>query len=148
MHAWLLAAMALATGALVPVQIALNAALGRSIGSPLATTTLVFLLGVAISAGGLLVTRTGMPSLATIAAAPPWTYLGSLLAVIYLLAVVYLAPRLGVGLTTMLILVGQLVAAMLIDHFALFGALQHAFNGARALGLALMIGGVLLIKLY
>ena len=59
-----------------------------------------------------------------------------------------LAPRLGVGLTTCLILVGQLITALAIDHFGAFGAPQQAINLWRLGGLALMVAGVVVVKTH
>jgi transporter family-2 protein len=55
---------------------------------------------------------------------------------------------LGVGLTTCLILVGQLVAALAIDHFGAFGSPHQAMNVWRVAGLGLMVGGVVLVKTH
>ncbi len=57
-------------------------------------------------------------------------------------------PRLGVGLTTALILVGQLFTALLLDHFGAFNNPPHSLNFWRMVGLALMIGGFALIKTH
>jgi transporter family-2 protein len=50
--------------------------------------------------------------------------------------------------TTGFILVGQIVAAMLLDHFGLFQNPEHLLNGWRTIGALLMIAGVVLIKTH
>jgi transporter family-2 protein len=42
----------------------------------------------------------------------------------------------------------NLLASLAIDHFGLFRMEQHAMNPWRALGAALMIGGVTLIAKF
>ena len=54
----------------------------------------------------------------------------------------YAAPRLGLSRTIVVAVAAQLLAALLIDHFALFGAPQRSFDTGRALGFSLTLAGV------
>jgi bacterial/archaeal transporter family-2 protein len=142
---WLLGIFA---GILVPIQTALNAQLGRTAGHPITTTLIVFIVGVVACLIALLAIRPATPQLATFAQVPLWAWGGGMIAMVYVVLLVTLAPKLGVGLTTALVLVGQLLAALAIDHFGVLGNPQHSLNSMRLLGVALMIGGVVLIKRY
>jgi len=51
-----------------------------------------------------------------------------------------------VGNAVFFVLLGQLVAAAVIDHFGLMGALPFALTPRRALGIAVMALGVWLAK--
>lgn len=55
------------------------------------------------------------------------------------------APRLGLGRTLVITVAAQLAAALLIDQFGFFGAVQRGFDVSRAAGLALTVAGVWLI---
>ena len=44
-----------------------------------------------------------------------------------------------------LIIAGQLVAGVLIDHFGWVGFAVHSINAWRVLGIALIMGGVWLV---
>ena len=90
--------------------------------------------------------RPPLPSLNALAAAPKTIWIGGLIATVYILAIVILTPKLGVGLTTSLILVGQLITAIALDHFGVFGTPQHQITLWRVAGLAMMIAGVITIK--
>jgi transporter family-2 protein len=94
------------------------------------------------------VVRPALPSAGAFAAAPRTVWFGGVMAAIYLVSVVSLAPRLGVGLTTCLILVGQLITALAIDHFGAFGSPHQAMNLWRLGGLALMVAGVVVVKTH
>ncbi|MDE2579825.1 MAG: DMT family transporter [Hyphomicrobiales bacterium] len=142
---WTLGVLA---GVLIPVQTALNAQLGRTAGHPLLTTLVVFIVGGVACALGLAVVRPFLPDLAAWRAAPPVAWGGGIIAMAYVVLLVFLAPRIGVGLTTALVLVGQLAAALALDHFGALGNPVHALNLARALGFVLMVAGVALIKIY
>ncbi|MND03318.1 hypothetical protein D3C83_230870 [compost metagenome] len=44
------------------------------------------------------------------------------------------------------VIVGQLAAALVIDHFGLFGAEVIPISAARVAGVLLLVGGVALIR--
>jgi len=57
----------------------------------------------------------------------------------------YTAPRLGLAKSLTIMVAAQLLAALLFDHFGLFGASVRSLNVSRLGGLALMIVGVWLV---
>ena len=57
----------------------------------------------------------------------------------------YTAPRLGLAKSLTIMVAAQLLAALLFDHFGLFGASVRTLNVSRIGGLALMILGVWLV---
>lgn len=137
---------ALVTGLLIPLQLAFNAQLARGIGNPL-SAALIVAIAMCMALGVLtLATRATLPSASTIMAIPFTAWIGGLLAAFYIVSIVILTPRLGVGATTGFILVGQIIAAMLLDHFGLFQNPQHLLNGWRLAGAFLMTSGIILIK--
>jgi transporter family-2 protein len=52
-------------------------------------------------------------------------------------------PRLGVGNAIRLVVTGQIVAAVIIDHVGTFGAVVQRLTMGRAIGVVLMIIGVI-----
>jgi bacterial/archaeal transporter family-2 protein len=139
---WLLA---LISGALIPVQAAANAALSRSIHGnvPFAALTL-FVLAAITTAVSLTVIGAPVPSLAELRSAPWWGYTGGLIVAFYVFTITFLAPRVGVGNAIALIVTGQVVAALAIDHFGLLHSLVFPLTPSRLLGAALMVIGVFL----
>jgi transporter family-2 protein len=139
---WLLALVA---GALIPVQAAANAALSKSIQGnvPFAALTLFVVAGTAtavaaLAAGGQL------PDAVALRAAPWWSYLGGFIVAFYVFTITFLAPRLGVGTAISLIVTGQIVAALTIDHLGLLRSPTFPLTPARLLGAVLMAVGVFL----
>jgi transporter family-2 protein len=59
---------------------------------------------------------------------------------------VVLVSRLGAALLLASIVVGQLVASLLIDHYGWLGAPVHRISPARLIGAALLVAGVALIR--
>jgi bacterial/archaeal transporter family-2 protein len=144
----LLMTAAFATGAMIPLQLAFNAQLGGVTRSPFTAGLIVFLVGSAIMTAIVLAFRARFPSFGELAEAPKTIWLGGLIASVYVLSIVVVSPRLGVGVTTAFILAGQIVMAMLLDHFGLFGNPQHSLNLWRAGGAALMMLGIIVIKTH
>lgn len=124
----------------VPVLAALNAALGRTIGSPAVAATVLF--AVAFVAALTVSLLTGPGPVGRLGIAPRHLFLAGLLVAFYVLSITYIAPIIGVGNAVFFVLLGQLIAAAAIDHFGLFMAQVAPLTITRAAGIALMAVGV------
>lgn len=68
--------------------------------------------------------------------------LGLVITVTVMLGIKSLSPTVAISV----ILISQLLVAALIDFFGLMGSERVPFGWSKALGLALMIGGVIIFK--
>lgn len=135
----------LAAGIAVPVLAALNAALGRHISAPAAASVALFTIALFTTVIAILVTRqTG--ALTQLATAPKGLLFAGVLIAFYVLSITYIAPTFGVGNAVFFVLLGQLISAAAIDHFALFGAQHTPLTLTRAAGIACMALGVFLTQ--
>ena len=134
----------LAAGIGIPVLAALNASLGQRLGNPAAAALCLF--AVAFLATAVVTTVTGPGALRAVADQPRHLFLAGLLVAFYVLSITWIAPRFGVGNAVFFVLLGQLVAAAIIDHFGLFGARVSPLSPMRAAGIAVMAFGVLLTQ--
>lgn len=132
------------SGVGIPIFAALNGGLGRSLANPVAATAITFAVGLMLALAA--VALVGPPQLASFSGIPPQNYVGAAFMVFYALSITYFAPRIGLGNAVFFVLLGQLVAAAVIDHFALMGALPFSLTPRRALGIAVMALGVWLAK--
>jgi len=139
------AAIMLVAGIGIPVLAALNAGLGKFIGSPTAASAVLFL--VAFGASALLLLLTGPEAVFRVADAPKHLLLAGLLVAFYVLSITHVAPHFGVGNAVFFVLLGQLISAAAIDHFGLFGAQINPLSAVRAGGIALMAMGVWVTQL-
>jgi transporter family-2 protein len=138
----LFAALALAGGAAVATQGVANAALGTRIGLPaalFASTTIVWLFTLSWYAGR------GFGALHA-PGIPPIHYVGGLCGFVIITAAALAMPRIGAALALSLFLVGQLVAALLIEHHGWFHVPRVAVSWQRIAGIALIVGGALLLR--
>lgn len=135
--ALLVAAMA---GAAMAVQGTLNSVLGKVIGL-LEATFVVHIVGTAVILGAILAVRRGFGDLTLVGEAPWYTYLGGALGVVIIISVAFSIPRTGVANATTAIIVGQVLAALLIDHFGLFGLKEIPFTWGKGIGLVFLAAG-------
>ncbi len=130
----------LAAGVGIPVLAALNAALGRHIGSPAVAATVLFVVALGTAAIVAMLTNPGAAS--KLASAPKHLFLAGTLVAFYVLSITWIAPTMGVGNAVFFVLLGQLISAAAIDHFGLFTAQASPLTLTRAAGIALMAAGV------
>ncbi|MEP7375113.1 MAG: DMT family transporter [Chitinophagaceae bacterium] len=138
-------ALALITGALIPIQAATNAAFSKSIGNPVLTGLMVFLVGLVGMILFILLSKTSFPVRQQVASAPLYSYLGGLIVATYVVMITILVPRIGVGTAIAFIVTGQIICAVAIDHFGLFNVAVRAISLTRTAGILLMIGGIYLV---
>ena len=142
----LYAGLSLAAGIFIPVTAALSGSMGRALGNPsmaaIVTTAGAFLLVLLYSfaTGAVHVSANALAQLT------PLQWLAGFGIAFYTVSITFLAPRFGVGNAVMLVLVGQIISAAAIDHFALFGAPQKPIDWLRAAGIAIMVIGVVIAQ--
>ena len=128
----------------VAIQTPTNATLARTSGSVVLAALISFLVGtLAIAILWAAIDRTP-PAL--LRAAPPWAWAGGLYGAVFVMVAAYAAPRLGVASMLTIAIVGQLVAALVIDHFGLLGMRIEPVSPVRLAGLALVVAGVVLVR--
>ncbi|NPV44046.1 MAG: DMT family transporter [Firmicutes bacterium] len=135
---------ALLAGVAMAVQGSINSALGKVIGLWEATF-LVHLSAAIILLLILFVFHMGKGDLALCYKAPWYLYLGGLIGVLITFGVVISIPKLGVAVATTAIIVGQVLTALIIDHFGLFGLKEISFTWIKFLGLVLLALGAKLL---
>jgi len=138
--------MALISGVLMAIQGSLNTALSKVIGL-LETTFIVHVTGTIILVVLLFVLRMGKGNLYALSEAPWYAYLGGVVGVGIIYLVAASIPEVGVANATTAIIVGQVVTAIVIDHFGAFGLEKMAYGWNQIVGVILLgIGAKLLLK--
>ena len=138
-------AAALIAGALVTVQTGSNARLKEALGEALPAVVVSSLLGIVLLVIVGAVARTPVPTPGKLVAAPWSAWMGGVVGAIYAVTVVVLARSLGATTLTALVVTGQLVCSVVLDHFGLLGFEPHAIGAGRALGVLLLLAGIVLI---
>jgi transporter family-2 protein len=138
---------ALIAGTAMPLQTAINGKLRLALSSNTTAATLIsFAIGTLVLLIVALLQNGTLRSVAEVSQQPLWKLLGGPLGVAFLFSVTFLSPRLGLASVLSLVIAGQLITSVSFDHFGLFGLVQQKITWPRVLGVAMVIGGVVLIN--
>ncbi len=138
---------AFAAGALIPLMAILNAGLARASGGTIQATVLLFATGLIASLMLAAIKQAPVPAIQTLAHIAPAQYAGGMIVAFYILSITFLAPRFGVGNAILFAVTAQLLTSAFIDHFALAGATPRHLTTLRAIGLLIVVAGVVVTQL-
>jgi transporter family-2 protein len=141
----LIGLLAMLTGMLMPVQVAMNAGLRAFLGAPLQAGLVNFLVGSLALVCLLLVLRVPLPPPGALTQVPVWHWFGGFIGASVVVVSLVAGPRLGAGTLFTLIVAGQLLSSMALDHFGMLGYAERVLTPARAVGTLLLVSGVVLI---
>ncbi|HKP70857.1 MAG TPA: DMT family transporter [Pyrinomonadaceae bacterium] len=147
-NTYLFILIALAAGAMMPTQAATNNRMAVVVDSPILAALLSFVVGTAALLIYALVTGTPLGNLASAKDAPAVAWLGGLFGAFFVMAGVTLVPRLGVAMTFGLLIAGQMLVTIVIDHFGWLDVPVKEVNLPRIGGVLLVIAGVVLIRRF
>ena len=91
------------------------------------------------------VARFPWPSLTVVGQAPWWIWTGGLLGILYVSASVYLGPKLGVTLFLTIVVAGQVIGALAVDHFGLLGMPFRSITPGRVAGVMMVLAGMVVV---
>ncbi|MDG3044711.1 DMT family transporter [Bacillus sp. B6(2022)] len=77
--------------------------------------------------------------------APKWSLLGGAMGVVYLTSIVVSVPFVGVGVTMVAVIIGQLLMSMVIEHFGWLGSQRTRVNKEKVFAVISMIIALILI---
>jgi bacterial/archaeal transporter family-2 protein len=139
-------ALAIIAGIMLSTQAGVNAQLRTAVGDPVLAALVSFLVGTAALFIYVLIfsrENTGLLDSLKEMSAYKWT--GGLIGALYVTGVIIVAPRIGATNTAGLIVAGQVLFALFLDHFGMLGFVQHSINYMRVAGALLLIAGVFMI---
>jgi transporter family-2 protein len=138
--------LAVMAGVCIVVQQALNANLRVALNSAVWSGFISYFVGVVCMALLALALRDPIPSTIVAARIPWWAWSGGLFGAIFIGAAIFLVPQLGAATFIALLIAGQMIASVTFDHFGWLGLAQRPIDLPRLVGVALLIGGVILIR--
>ena len=144
----LLLVLAVLAGIILPIQAALNTKMGDAVKDPMYATFISFIVGMIGLLAYLLVVRTDFSQISNMKQEHWTVWTGGLLGAFYVASLIVLAPRLGLALTFGLTVAGQMAMSLIMDHYGWLGLPVQVINWQKVLGIALIVGGVLLIRKF
>ena len=138
--------LAIAAGVSIVVQQVLNSNLRAALNSAAWSGFMSYFVGVVCMALLALALRDPLPSAGVAARIPWWAWSGGLFGATFIGLAILLVPQLGAATFIALLVTGQMLASVAFDHFGWLGLAQRPIDVPRLIGVALLIGGVVLIR--
>ena len=140
--------IAVLAGMMMPTQAAVNNKLAGVVSNPVLAAFISFAVGTLALLVYILAAGIPLGNLAAAKNAPLIAWTGGIMGAFFVAAAVILVPRLGVALTFSLIIAGQMLVTLIIDHFGLLGVPVKEINYMRVIGATLITLGVILIRKF
>ncbi len=145
---WPYVLFAFAAGAALPVQFGINAQLSSWLDSPVRAAFVSFLTGAIILAVAAALLFKPLPSGTRLGHAPWWVWVGGAFGAFYVVASIVAAPRLGAATVVAVIVAGQSIASVVVDHYGWVGFEPRHVSAGRLVGMALVGAGVALVRFF
>jgi transporter family-2 protein len=107
-----------------------------------------FLVGTLLLLVAAMLVTKPLPSGGRLGAAPWWVWVGGALGAFYVAGAVVTAPKLGAATLIALVVAGQAVASLVVDHFGWVGFEQQHISAGRIAGMILVVAGVSLVRFF
>lgn len=138
--------LAATVGACFALQASANGKFRLNLGNPL-WAAFFSISGTFLTAvTAMLVIRPPTPDASALRSAQWWNWIGGPLGALIVLGGAALVSELGAALFLALVVSGQLLCSLLLDHFALLGLQEQPITPGRVLGAVLVVGGVICMK--
>ena len=137
--------LALFAGILIAVQAPTNAILAKASGSPVVAAFISFFVGT-VALGALAAATSGRVFAPELRDVPWYAWVGGLYGAVFVAVAAFAAPRIGVGVLLTAAIGGQLLAALILDHYGFFGLPRQPVNLTRIAGVALVLAGAVLVR--
>lgn len=141
--------LAAGAGSCIALQAVANTRLRHNLNTPDGSlyATYFSICGTIVSATiAMLLIRPVAPTWESIRHTHWWNWIGGPLGVLFVLAGATLVKELGAAAFIVLVVGGQLLISLLMDHFALMGLAEQPISWGRVLGALLVVVGVICIK--
>ena len=136
----------LTTGVGLAIQPIVNSRLRGVLGDPMWAGVVQTLVGLAALVVVAITVRAPLPAAAGLTSLPWWAWTGGMLGITFVVVTIVLPAKLGTALMFATLILGQMVASVLIDHYGFRGVPVLPLSFTRILGVALLIAGVLFIR--
>jgi bacterial/archaeal transporter family-2 protein len=140
--------LAFVAGVALPFQAGANAELADWVNSPVRAAFVSFLVGTLVLLVVAALVFKPLPSWTRLGDAPWWVWIGGALGAFYVAGSIVSAPRLGAATLIALIVAGQSLASLLVDHFGWVGFDENPISPGRIGGMVLIAAGVVLVRIF
>ncbi|QRR02771.1 DMT family transporter [Dyadobacter sandarakinus] len=143
---WLFLFLAFLIGISNTVQSGVNAQLRESLNNPILAAVTSFFVGlVVLVLAFACFNKNPVPAWSDVRQIPWNHFMGGVFGAFYVMTVIFIIRRIGPANMLCLVVAGQMIAAITIDHYGFQGFAVHPITMPRIAGAALLVAGVYLI---
>ncbi len=144
----LLMALGVLAGAVSSAQTTINGRLGVVLDSALSASFVSFAVGTVCLVVITAITRPRLDRGAIRSQQPPWWLIsGGFIGALFVLGNTIGAPVLGTSLTVSVVLLGQIISSLCVDHFGALGTARRPVTARKLVGAAVVLAGVACVRL-
>lgn len=146
MSNYLLISLCFVGGVLLALQGIANAKLTNYLSNAVLVCVISTSITTAVLLLAYLFTNQKIPESTALANIPAYLWLGGLCPALYLVATIIAIPKIGIGSALIVVICGQILASMVIDHYGILVVAQ-SLNWKQIAGGALVIAGTVIYRL-
>jgi len=135
-------------GAAIAVQSGVNNSLNTFLKNPVLSATVSFTGGAILLIALSVITRAKIPSTEVLKSIPLWQLTGGFFGAFLVSVIIIASPKLGIAPFFAIMIAGQLITAMILDHYGLIGFSVQPINWYKILGAVFLVAGAILIKKF
>jgi transporter family-2 protein len=137
-------ALAAIAGLILPLQALIVARVSFIMASPMLAALVNFVSGTIALIAMIALTRTPLPTQVQIGQMPLYGWIVGFLGAFFVAQSAFTIPKLGAAATVALIITGQMIGSMVLDHFGVLHP-AHPVSMQKIAGALLLLSGVFLI---
>ncbi|MGB8339862.1 MAG: DMT family transporter [Burkholderiales bacterium] len=138
-------ALTILVGVALPFQVAMNGQVRVSLGHPMWGALTNFAIGLVALIIMAAIMRAPIPTTGMLTKVPVWAWWGGIIGQMYIVSAILAGPKLGSATFFAVIIAGQVLTSLILDHFGVLGFPHSPINLWKALGALLLIVGVVLV---
>jgi len=133
-------------GVAITIQAGINSQLRATLQHPVMAAFISFVVGTVALAILLLFAKNNLPGLSQYSSISWYKYTGGLLGAFVVTVTLISVAQIGAGNMFVLIVAGQLITAVLMDHFGVLGLKQSPVSLQKFFGICLLVAGAWLVN--
>jgi bacterial/archaeal transporter family-2 protein len=128
-------------GAVLPLQVGINGMLRRFLEHPMQATAISFAVGALTAGIASIVLRAPLPSWDRLSSSASWMWFGGIFGAFYIFTTIFAAPKIGATSAATLAVAGQVLVALVADHYGWLSFPQSSISWAKIVGVVMVVGG-------
>lgn len=133
-------------GVAITIQSGINSQLRTQLQHPLLAAFISFVVGTVALAILLLFAKDTMPAMSTYSNIEWYKYAGGLLGAFVVTVTLIAVAEIGAGNMFVLVVAGQLITAVLMDHYGVLGMKSNPVNIQKIIGIVLLVAGAWMVN--